>query len=206
MKIIELIRDNYRTYKNVSNGIQERHWVRLLGVFLISLLLAVFSSDPSGAYPIMVTGITILTGFTFTALFSNHILGDVGLPKPVNESDRLDLQRLAVLSKNFKARSSYFISISIIDAVLLIAASLNFSTPKTISHAFSKYINCVSLYFGVNLHEFSSFLLNVFPEVIFIIVVFLFLECLYTFFRLSETIIAIVEIRSNYIKAAESRE
>lgn len=205
MKFLELVKANYSTYKNLSNGTRERHWGRLVVSFLISSLLAVFSSDTSSAYPIMVTVITILTGFTFTALFSNHILADVGLPKPSDESDRVDLQRLGSLSQNFKARSSYFILLSIIDAVVLIAASLKFEVPKIISDEITKLMICIGSKIGLESPEFVSIIPNVFSNIFFVFVTFLFLECLYTFLRLSETIIAIVDTRSAYMKAADKR-
>lgn len=205
MKILELVKANYNTYRNASNGERERHWRRLATAFSASVLLATFSSDASAAYPIMVTGITILTGFTFTALFSNHVLADVGLPKPSDESDRLDLKRLSELSENFKARSAYFIALSIIDAVLLIAASLKFSSPKVVSDALVKLAGLATSKSGIDLSNFLSVAPGFFSETFFVFVTFVFLECLYTFFRLSETIIAIVDLRGDYMKAFDER-
>jgi len=205
MKIHDLIKANYGTYKSISNGANERHWLRLVVLLLIALLLAVFTSDTSAAYPIMVTGITILTGFTFTALFSNHVLADVGLPKASDETDRLDLKRLGRLSENFKARSSYFIALSIIDAVLLIAASLKFSSPKFVYEALEKLSELLASKSGVDFSKLLSVAPNLFAETFFVFVTFIFLECLYTFFRLSETIVAIVDSRSDYMKASDER-
>lgn len=206
MKIFELVKANYSTYQNTSTGSQERHRRRLCYSFLVAFLLAIFSSDTSAAYPIMVTGITILTGFTFTALFSNHVLADVGLPIASDESDRRDLDRLATLSDNFKARSSYFIALSIIVAILLIAASLKFSSPKIVSEALTGLAEFIFLKSGFDFSKWPTVASKVYAEFFFVFVTFAYMECLYTFFRLSETIVAIVDLRSDYIKAYEERK
>ncbi len=206
MNIIELVKANYGTYKKSSSGSRERHWIRLAASFFISLVLSIFSSDASTAYTIMVTVATILTGFTFTALFSNHTLADIGLPKAVNESDRQDLLRLGLLSKNFKARSAYFISLSIIDSVLLISASLKFAVPGNILEAITNEVKFIGSKSDLDLSKCIPFTSSIFSDVFFVIVTFLFLECLYTFFRLSETIIAIVDTRGDYMKEADNRE
>lgn len=206
MKVLELVKANYDTYKILPTGAAEKQWIRLVISFLVSLLLAIFAGDVSSAYPIMVTVITILTGFTFTALFSDHILADVGLPTPSNENDRKDIERLELLSENFKTRSSYFILLSIIDAVLLIAASLKFTVPRPLSNEIDNMSNSIITNFGLELPGFISLISNLFSELIFVMVALLFLECLYTFYRLSETIIAIVDIRSTYLKAANRSE
>lgn len=205
MKLLELAKRNYSTYKSSLTGASESHHFRLGFTILLSIVLAVFSTEPTSAYPMMVTGITILTGFTFTALFSNHVLADVGLPKPVDESDRLDLKRLESLSQNFKARSSYFILLSIINSVLLIAASLKFSIPLTFSEAGSKFLESSGFEIGDASLRILSHGPALFADAFFVLVTCIFLECLYTFYRLSETIIAIVDIRSNYVKSDEGR-
>ncbi len=205
MKLLELAKTNYNTYKSNLDGAKERHTFRLGMSFFVSLILAVFTTDPATAYPMMVTGITILTGFTFTALFSNHVLADVGLPKPSDESDRQDLKRLGELSQNFKARSSYFILLSIIDSVLLIGATLKFSIPLVISNSAISLLAYLNFQIEETMSSFLSYASVFFSEMFFVIVTFIFLECLYTFYRLSETIIAIVDIRSDYIKSDENR-
>ena len=205
MKFFDLVANNYQTYWSEVASSRESHWLRLAASLLVSCILAVSTDDASAAYPIMVTGITILTGFTFSALFSDQVLADVGLPKAINETDRIDLKRLDSLSKNFKARSRYFISFSIIDAILLIAASLSFGFPSIVSNAFSALSEFIEFKSGVDFFELLGFLPELFSNAFFILVIFLFLECLYTFYRLSETIVAIVDTRREYLKAAEER-
>jgi hypothetical protein len=206
MKILELVKANYETYRNNATGLQERHRRRILCSLLVACLLAAFSDDTSAAYPIMVTGITILTGFTFTALFSDYVVAEVGLPTASDESDRSELSRLSKLSANFKARSSYFIGLSIIVSALLIAASLKFSIPEILAEILSNFGKFMLLKFGFDYSNLTAVTSAMLSEIFFVIVTFAYLECLYTFFRLSETIIAIVDLRTDYLKAYEDRK
>lgn len=205
MLLFELLKTNYGTYVTASNGAKERHFKRLSVSLLVAVILAVFSKDSSAAYPIMVTSITILTGFTFSALFSDHVLADVGLPKPADETDRQDMLRLTLLSENFKARSSYFILLSIVDAILLIVASLKFSMPGYFSGSWQYFVKLLSESVWSRIPDALHFLAAVSPLVFFVIATMIFIECLYTFYRLSETIIAIVGTRSKYLKVAGKR-
>lgn len=206
MKLLDLASDNYGTYKSSYNDTAERHVGRLLSYVFLSITVALFSSDTASIYPIMVTGITILTGFAFTALFSDHVLADVGLPKANNESDRADIVRLASLSVNFKARSKYFISLSILEATFLIVASLKFSIPKLISEYVSNVTSSVDPNTMRTISIGSEMFGTVVCEIISVAIIFLFLECLYTFYRLTETIIVIVETRRDYLRASENHE
>ncbi|MDA5555416.1 hypothetical protein [Shimia sp. MMG029] len=202
MKLFELVKANYATYPRSEI---KAHIVRLAVSLLVAVLLAVFSSDASAAFPIMVTSITILTGFAFTALFSNHLLADVGLPKASNESDRQDLIRLERLAKNFKARSSYFIPLSIIEALLLIAAGLKFSSPQIVSDIALKIATLIGVTALQGFTQVVSIAPTVVAEVFLVLVMLVLFECLYTFYRLSETIVAVVEVRTEYLKASESK-
>lgn len=158
------------------------------------------------AYSVLVTSITILTGFTFTALFSDHTMADIGLPPPRNENDRQDLKSLELLGNNFKARSSYFIALSIIAAVLMTVASIKLSVPPWLQGYSANGLDWLTSYTSKDFGKFLGSLKGLLSSAMITIVVFIYLECLYTFYRLSETILAIVNVRRNYFKIAENRD
>ncbi len=190
---------------SAASGKKEGHYLRLFLFAIFSLFCAVFAqSSIYSAYSVLVTSITILTGFTFTALFSDHTMADTGLPPAKNETDRTELIRLGVLGENFKFRSSYFIALSIIGAVLMTVSSLDLYSPKFLSELFRElWPNVVnSLQFDPKL--LLCIVLIAVPGLITFIVVFIYLECLYTFYRLSETIISIINRRREYIKHSET--
>ncbi|MEP0942230.1 MAG: hypothetical protein ABJH63_18590 [Rhizobiaceae bacterium] len=201
----ELIRSNYSTYTNFSDGSRERHHLRLSGTLLLSILLVLFSTNISSAYSIIVTGITILTGFVFTALFSNATLAEVGLPPAKDETDRHDLKKLGSLAQNFKARSRYFITLSILDTVIMVFTGLQFSAPKWVGKKLIEVAVYVQSQTGVSLVGYVEAASSVFSASFGIIIIFIFLECLYTFYRLTETVISLIDTRRDYMKAAEDR-
>lgn len=200
--MLGFVKETYETYYNTQENRREGHKLRLfLLVFLTSSICVFADGFSTDLNNMMITGLTILTGFTFTALFSDHSLADVGLPKPKNETDRYDLKRLSVLANNFHVRSRYFIILSIFDVCILIIRSIDFSVPSIIQRTATK----VSDYVQFNVAQVAKGLLIIGDYVAWaaaFLSVFLFLECLYTFYRLSETIIAIVNTRRDYMKAS----
>ena len=197
----QLVRRTYRTYFNTALGEPERHTSRLTLFLFISLVFALFSSDtPPAVYSMMATGIAILTGFTFTALFSDHAVASSGLPEPKTEDDIQDLQRLKVLSENFSARSTYFITLSILEVVLLSAASFELKAPEFIT-LLDTEIEWVSSFFSHNFLEIIGTLPMIISFLFVFLLNFLYLECLYTFYRMAETMLAILEGRRGYLEA-----
>jgi hypothetical protein len=197
----KIIRDTYDTYYNTAQMRPEKHLLRLLGICFVALCFCVFSSGPHlDINNMMITGLTILTGFTFTALFSDHSLADVGLPKPANETDRYDLKRLSILAHNFHVRSRYFIACSILDVCLLIYRSIELSPPPTFKTSANYVVNHLNIDISSTVTALS-YIGYVFDRTAAFISVFIFLECLYTFYRLAETIISIVNARRDYLKA-----
>jgi len=199
--MLELLRNNYATYVDTAKNKPENHTFRLCLTAILSLAYAFFCRDNiSDAYTMMATGITVLTGFTFSALFSDHALASAGLPKPKNETDKIDIVRLEVLSCNFQARTSYFIALSIVEVVILSAASFDFSISGIVkSPALGiDFLNNSEitkiLGFAHRAHSFLSIATG-------FIINFIFIECLYTFYRMAETILAILERRRAYIRA-----
>lgn len=198
--MINLIKENYETYINARSKLRESHFLRLVFFLTVSITVAVLADTATNdIYNMMTTGLTILTGFTFTALFSDHALADVGLAAPSNETDRQDINRLTTLGKNFQARSKYFIALSIIDVCALISLSVDLTTPKPIITLAKKLAYATKINFGnmqdvlIILHEIATYILVAFA-------IFLFLECLHTFYRLTETIMAIVNGRRSYMR------
>lgn len=199
--MLGFIGENYGTYYNMQENRREGHTLRLLFLFLMAFCVCVFADGfDTNLNNMMITGLTILTGFTFTALFSDHSLADVGLPKPKSETDKHDLKRLSVLANNFHVRSRYFIILSILDVCILIFRSIKFSVPDFIGKNAIWAIN----YFEIEAFDISTKWAMLGDVVVFIaafVSIFLFLECLYTFYRLSETIISIVNTRRDYMRA-----
>lgn len=197
-----LIVDAYGTYRDVRSGSAERHWPRIVGFLIISSLIA-FLADSliDGAVPIMATGITVLTGFTFTALFSDHSLASYGLPEPKTEEDRDDLKRLKELSKNFKLRSEYFLTLSVLEVVFLVVLSLELVLPDLV-HDYAFCLNEKIADFLPILSGLPALISHSISVASGGFVLFIFGECLYTFYRLSETILAIVDTRRQYFEAA----
>ncbi|ANL70407.1 hypothetical protein AMC83_CH00369 [Rhizobium phaseoli] len=202
--MLSLVKDNYRTYYNTRDSVAERHWLRLLCTVTLALGIGILSSS-SNIFGMMINGLAILAGFTFTALFSDHSLADVGLPKPKNENDVFDLKILSTLANNFHTRAKYFIFLAIVDVCLLVAISAGFAIPALISENFTVFVTYIYELGGIgwtlsHSAKTYTFFVNVTYAICSSISLFIFLECLYTFYRLSETIIAIVNARREYLR------
>ncbi len=198
--MIELIKDTYDTYQNDREGKRERHWNRLFLFAAGALLISAFSDRSDGAiFNMMVTGLTILTGFTFTALFSDHSMADVGLPAPKNETDRNDVKVLRRLADNFHIRSRYFIMLSIIDVCLLIVLATNLAVPQFLTEMAMALIDDTRADFKSISQTLSEAMIWAQNLSTFVAIV-IFLECLFTFYRLAETIIAMVSRRRAYLR------
>ena len=201
--MFKLVRGNYATYVDLSTGVAERHWVRLLSFALLGLIFAVFFADNVAAvYSVLATGMTVLAGFTFTALFSDHALANTGLPQPKNQTDRHDIKILGILSGNFESRSSYFISIAVLEVVLLAAVGFKLSVPDGIRNALSELAWWVA-FADSDFFSWLEIAASTSGMVLMCFVNFLYLECLYTFYRLAETVLAILERRRTYISSRD---
>ena len=121
----------------------------------------------------MVTALTVLTGFAFNALFSDLVSCHTILPDPKNEGDRVDVARISRLASNFDLRFKLFMPMAISEIILLVFLGL-FPVLKNPE--------------GLSLFTASSAL-----------AFFLFLECLYVFYRMAETIIAMIDQKRRYL-------
>lgn len=204
--MLKLLSENYSTYTDDARRVAESHGLRLFIFLVFSVLAALFASDASSSvYSMMATGVTVLTGFTFTALFSDHALAASGLPKPKSETDRFDLKKLKKLSRNFRCRSSYFIALSIIEILLLAAVSYDLQWPKIVEEWWQS-IHSDSLSWTSRVSDFVQMISPIFRAMFVCLVVFIYLECLYTFYRMAETILAILDTRRSYLNLDEDQD
>lgn len=175
-------------------GDGERHILRILLVVVISFVIAIGQGSLNkDAVSTMAVIVSVLAGFSFTALFSNHSHSVTDLPPEKTESDRQDIKKLKILFKNFRSRSTYFLIISLACLILIFLISVpnnivsltNNLNPKNII-----YMNDMFLY----IWKINSFIAR-------FICLLLFFEIIYTFYRLSETIFAILDTRRQYLEA-----
>ncbi|WP_374126358.1 hypothetical protein, partial [Sphingomonas sp. 28-62-11] len=128
-----------------------------------------------------------------------------GLPDPADENDLFDLGRLKILGHNFAVRSKLFIILALIDLAIIMFISTKLEIPNSagvMAETICKKVN-------LNVAELKYYV-GLFQLVIFstlkAVAIFVFLECIYTFYRLAETILAVIEIRKSYVETKISIE
>ncbi len=185
-----LIQDVYRTYRNDK----EHHAIRILIAIIISIAIGAFGSGLSkNAFPVMTLAISVLAGFSFTALFSNHAITTFDLPLPKDEIDRRDIATLHTLGENFRTRSRYFLIMSVLEIIIVLLLSFRIDIISAIG--FLEYTPTET---GV---IFVNKLLSYASSTLTIIAFFVFFEFIYTFYRLSETILSILDLRTQYFSS-----
>jgi hypothetical protein len=191
-----LIKENYATYLNLSTNTHEGHTARLISFVVASIFVAALFNVAANS-GMIVTALTVLTGFVFTALCSDHSLADAALPPPKNETEVVRIARLGALSVNFQIRAAYFIAAAICNLCLLVLLSMAAGSKldRAIPKAVMAWLSSFNFSSGAELFlEASNVLLSS-------VATFLFLECVYTFYRLSETTLAIVDGRRRYLRS-----
>ncbi|MCP1998419.1 hypothetical protein J2S34_000841 [Nitrobacter winogradskyi] len=191
-----LIAANYETYRDLRTSARENHLVRLVGSALVSIFFAVFFNIATNS-GIIVTALAVLTGFIFAALCSDHSLVDARLPVPKDELQVAEIVRLGHLATNFQSRSAYFIFLAICTIGLLVLISTaalpeqdRLIPASTFAFLDSYSLNeCLPTFFRTLRVFLASF------------AAFMSLECVYTFYRLSETTLAIVYARRIYLRS-----
>ncbi len=169
---------------------------------ILRILLATTSSMIVGMSPISLNKetistiaviVSVLAGFSFTALFSNHSHSVSDLPAPKSESDRQDIATMSRLFENFRNRSRYFLFISLLCLLFsfFIGIPLDFDVTNI---KFSSYISNYFYAAAIDIYTAGCWLARV-------SCLFLFFEILYSFYRLSQTIFAILDIRREYLDA-----
>lgn len=195
-----IISSNYATYIDDVTRRRESHAVRLLASFAVALLLSSFVSSATSAHTMMATGFTIFAGFVYGALFSPHAMGGADLPRPLSETDRIDLERLRKLVADFRVRSIYFIAVAIVEIILLTCVSFSYSIPKEVPEIVGNSLNHVPVDYWAKLRlicDWTEWTLSLVTPAF---IVFLFLEGLYAFFRLSTAMVEIVKTRQEYLE------
>lgn len=204
--MIRAAKKNYKTYNNPSTKASENHIPRLLGMGLASMTLSLFAGDDTDpAFSLMATTISVIAGFTFSALFSSHAIAISDLPPAETLEDKQDRDRLDLLDANHKIRTQYFLFLCIAELAILATLVVDFAIPGILKgwlHTAYSYIQSLTetprlpdiqkLRLWKNISATSiNWLANS-------IAIFVFAECLYTFYRLADSIIRIIEIRKLY--------
>lgn len=178
----------YRGYA----GDGERHILRIFLVAAISIVIAFGPrSLNKDVISTMAVIVSVLAGFSFTALFSNHSHSVSDLPPAVSESDRQDIRNISILFNNFRDRARYFLLISLICLITSFFVSVPFDINEFINFFNSNNIGNINSIFSC-LWKFLCFFAR-------FICLFLFFEILYTFYRLSQTIFSILDTRREYL-------
>lgn len=196
--MFEIVSANYKTYRNEGYGEPESHRVRLLVFISTAASLSLLSDFPStDTFALLVTFLSVLTGFVFTALFSDHALADAGLPMPCDETDRIDLRRLKALGINLTSRANFFIVAAILCCASVVIANFDFSWLK------SEIVELLTPFDSVDFRilEFAKSISSKIPVFFFFVVLTLAFEAAYTFYRLAETMLAVLAIRRQYLSA-----
>lgn len=190
--LLDLIKSVYDGYR----GDGEPHAFRILCVFIASVVLTL---DRSGlnkdTLATMAVIVSVLAGFSFTALFSSHSHSTSDLPAALSESDRQDIRNLMTLFKNFRDRARYFLTVSVICllTVFLLGITMNFGN----SMNFIPYFDYTSKL--LHMRDVWSFICMISRTFAF----FMFFEILYTFYRLAQTVFAILDTRRAYLQSRD---
>lgn len=192
LQLIEIVRRLYETY----TGDESSHRLRLSAFALLSVVIASLSVDPAEkALEAIAVTVSVLAGFSFTALFSSWSLSVSDLPEAKTESDRNDLIRLEKLISSFNARSKFFIIASVICLFLVVIMSIQLNLSK-IHDIYSTLLEMTD--FPDNKVDYLVF--DVAASFVCFMSFFLFFEILHTFYRMSETVFAILDTRKRYLK------
>lgn len=190
------------TYDKVYRGYAgdgESHRLRIFASLLVSLFVSICVGNlRASIFPLLATTLSVLAGFSFSVLSSDRFDSAHGLPDPENETDRRDIILINSLVLNYQIRVKYFITIAVIDLLILVASSFVFELSSLIFDL-NNFI-CHFYCFYINIHSVIYILTELITLVFSICAVFLFLENVYTFYRLSETILSIIDRRRGYLE------
>jgi len=192
--VFNLWRDVYATYR----GDDERHRLRLLACSITASSIAYFGSDIADtSLEMMAVAVSILTGFTFTALFSSYAATTADLPEAKDETDRENIITLKSLEANFRARSKFLILASMLSLVAMVLLSIEIYPKMTVrwlagtgSYIDDAVFEYIYSYAALGWRACTFFLKAA--------TIFVFFEAIYTFYRLSETVVAALTLRGEY--------
>jgi hypothetical protein len=193
----DIARQVYATYRDDK----ENHIVRVLVQVIVAITIGMFGTSVSALpFTVMSLAISVLTGFGFTALFSEPSTRMVDLPRPQDETDRADIVRLKQMALNFRTRARYFIVLAVSQLLLMIAAVVEIKLSPGVTALLPDGSN------SERLADYAEMFRSATYKILIAAIFGLFLEWVYTFYRLTETILAIIKTRSEYIEAAAERE
>lgn len=130
-QIKDVISYNYATYVNAITLDKEGHRCRLTIQVIVGLCLALAISELSdNNIAVIITSLSILAGFAFSAMFPIASDINANLRKPEFSEDYDDLKRLSSLASSFRANVSYFIPLTMIAIVIFTIQMLDIKSPK----------------------------------------------------------------------------
>lgn len=189
---IDIITEAYGSYK----GDDSRHITRIVLIFVFSAFIATYAGDLArSALPAMSLALSVLAGFTFSALFSSGFVTISDLPKPKDESDRLDLDKLSRVSENFRVRARLFLASAVFCLILVLLLTIPTRFDTLSSHVkwlLPEYADWI-LWLIYHVWGMGAFAVKLLANLI-------FLEILYLFYRLSESIFSMIETRRKYLR------
>ncbi|MCA0996304.1 hypothetical protein [Alloyangia pacifica] len=206
--MLKVAKDNYKTYRHPTTRDVEPHIKRLLATAATAMLLALLAGKSTApSFSLMATAISVIAGFTFSALFSGHAIAIADLPSACSPEDVDDRSRLDSLDANHKIRTKYFLALCILELAFLAALVVDFSLPTFIkdlaSDAYRYAYRIPTTPILPKIHEVRDGLAMTKLVIVWAMnscAIFIFAECLYTFHRLSESILKIIEIRKKYLQ------
>lgn len=194
--VFGLIKEVYKSYLND----RESHVARIAIQIIVSVTIGGFGTKVSEVpFTVMSLAISVLTGFSFTALFSEPSTRMVDLPPAEDETDRVDLGRLKQMGINFRVRARYFIVLAVLELLLMISAVVQIGVSR---EALLPLLGDDSTR---TVFDTISMTRSVLHRLIIGLVFIVFFEWVYTFYRLSETILSILKVRSDYIESKAGR-
>lgn len=200
LKKLDVFVKAYQTYK----GDDDWHVLRICVLIVVAAVIATFATNlADSALPAMALAVSVLAGFTFTALFSSGWLSTTDLPKPRNESDRLDERTLEKILENFRARARLFLMVSVLSLalILLISIPVRWDRVEDVLNYFVGDVRSAKIDFAYIrcVHLFMSSVMVFFTFAI-------FGEMLHLFYRLSESVFSALEIRNKYLAARRNKQ
>lgn|GEM_PF-5839165 len=193
---LSIVRKHYATYVDQRTNGKESHKRRLIISFAFACVMAsLVKSISNEASSVLITSVSILVGFSFSALFSSIAKMHLGLPKPKYDEDRDDLKILKKISTNFQVNVKYFIFISVVFLIFVVFGMLSYDF-EFLRRVYSYNFYYINLIFYFSIGGIINFIYK-------IILFFLYFECIYTFYRLSDVILNALRIRVKYEEEKE---
>ena len=190
--------DNYATYVDAQTLVAENHRYRLVAQFLLAALALELFSRPTEAFiSVVVTALSVFTGFAFSAMFPIAVESISNLRAPLFSDDKDDIKRLRTLTSAFRANVSYFVPLSLAAILLFVVQLLKVNSANTLATYLTAWFEHMSYTDRVSSISVLA------GKLIAGISLFCFFEVLYTFYRMCLSVLAILRIRDEYCKTGD---